>query len=202
VRMPSAVRMRRRSIYGLDEVRRVPGLGNAPLRELAEVSSLLDRAALKAGDELTREGGWERQAFVVLDGHADVLIRGCRIGSVGPGEFVGEVAMIDRGPHTRTVRATSDMKVFVMGAASFLDLLTYPRVAGALLEQMWTQLPAAELSIPLVVLPTDPQPWADLALGHDGSFAPVRVPTGVRSRARVRSAATRVRNALPVRAAV
>lgn len=195
----SAMR-RRHTICGLDEIRRVPGLGDAPRRELAEVSGLLDRAALAAGDELTRGGGWERQAFVVVDGHADVVVGGRRVGVVGPGEFVGHVAMIDRGPHSRTVRATTAMSVFVMGAEAFYDLVSHPAVAAALLEQMWAELPACELAVPLVLLPTDPQPWAELGHDDDGSFAPE--PTDVTSRARVRSAATRVRQALPVRAAV
>jgi len=72
--------------------------------------------AIPAGHRLTREGVVGREAFVVLDGEADVFVDGELIATVGPGDVVGEVA-IDAGPRSATVRARTAMRVLVVGGA-------------------------------------------------------------------------------------
>ena len=140
----------------LDQLRAIPGLRGAPVRELEQVTRLVDRAHVDAGDLLTSEGSWDREAFIITEGHADVLIGGRRVGTVGPGEFVGEVGMINHGPHTTTVQATTQMRVFVIGPEAFGCLLSYGRVSNVLLEQMSSRLRAAESpsSGQLISLPT------------------------------------------------
>ena len=152
----------------LDQLRGIPGLRGAAVRELEEVSRLLDRAQLDAGELLTTEGSWDREAFVVIEGHADVLVGGRRVGTVGPGEFVGEVGMIDHGPHTTTVRATTHMRVFVIGPESFGCLLSYGRVSNVLLERMSSRLRAAESpgSAHLISLPTPVERSDDIVEGQ------------------------------------
>jgi CRP-like cAMP-binding protein len=135
--------MRIRNIPHLELVRRVPGLSGATYRELAEVSSLLDRAHLKPGDLLTKEGGRDRQAFIVIEGQADVIVGGNRVAGVGPGDFVGEICMVDNGPRTATVQATEPMQVFVIGPEAFGPLLSHGGVSQALVLQLSRRLRGA-----------------------------------------------------------
>jgi CRP/FNR family transcriptional regulator, cyclic AMP receptor protein len=159
---------RMQSSSRLDHLRRIPGLRGARVRELREVSRLIDRAQVDAGDLLTAEGSWNREAFVVIEGHAEVLSGGRRVGTVGPGEFVGEVGMIDHGPHTTTVRATTPMRVFVIGPQAFGCLLSYGRVGHVLLERMSSRLRTAESpgSGQLIALPTSATRSDRIAEGH------------------------------------
>lgn len=161
---------RTQSSCRLDQLRMIPGLRGASVRELEEVSTLLDRAHVDAGDLLTTEGSWDREAFVVIEGQADVLSRGRRVSTVGPGEFVGELGMIDHRPHTTTVRATTAMRVFVIGPEAFGCLLSYGRVSQVMLERMSSRLRAAETSgegqlIPLPT-PTSAERADDIAEGQ------------------------------------
>jgi CRP-like cAMP-binding protein len=136
--------MRIRSIPHLDLVRRIPGLSGSTYRELAEVSSLIDRAYLLPGDLLTKEGSRDRQAFIVIQGQADVIIGGNRVAEVGPGDFVGEIGMLDHGPRTATVQANSPMQVFVIGPEAFGPLLSHGGVSQALVEQLSQRLRGAD----------------------------------------------------------
>jgi CRP/FNR family cyclic AMP-dependent transcriptional regulator len=180
----------------LDQVRRIPGLRGAGARELSEVSSLLDRVQLNPGDVLTREGSWDRTAFIVLDGQADVVIGGRAVRAAGPGEFVGEVAMIDHGPHTATVRATTPMEVFVIGPESFGPLLSYGRVGHALIEQMTARLRAAEGPGALtLVLDLNDSLTSENAFEDAAPCAQRASTASATSTAWMRSAATPVRTA-------
>jgi CRP-like cAMP-binding protein len=202
---------RHRKRSHLDQVRRIPGLMGGHERELAEVSNLIDRVQLNPGDLLTREGSWDRTAFIVLEGQAEVVVGGRAVRAVGPSEFIGEVAMIDHGPQTATVRATTPMDVFVIGPESFGALLNYGRVSHALIEQMTARLRAAEgpgaltLILDLTDTPIsehvfeDAPPRAQLA--STTSTTSTTSTESASSTVRVRSAATPMRSALPVRTA-
>jgi CRP-like cAMP-binding protein len=60
---------------------------------------------------------------VIADGKAQVTIGGRSVGVVGPGECVGEMALLDRGPRTATVTAQTSMSVYVLSIREFQDLL-------------------------------------------------------------------------------
>jgi CRP/FNR family cyclic AMP-dependent transcriptional regulator len=72
---------------------------------------------------LCREGHIGRQAFVILDGEAAVDISGTRVGTLGPGNVVGEMALIDHGPRSATVTALSPMTVLTLSVHEFRSLI-------------------------------------------------------------------------------
>ena len=89
------------------------------------LSSLAKKALIisaSAGQVLAKEGRTERELYIVLDGHVDVLgSDGRRLRLLGPGEVFGEVALF-REDHRRTatVRAVDDCRLVVV-RRSFLD---------------------------------------------------------------------------------
>jgi CRP-like cAMP-binding protein len=115
-------------------LRRVPLFKGLNSRELARVDRLLTLRDLAAGELLTQEETVGRQAFIILSGHAAVTIGDRHIATVGPGEIIGEMALLDRRPRTATVTAIEPMRAFVVDPRSFNSLLAEPEIARKLLE--------------------------------------------------------------------
>jgi CRP/FNR family cyclic AMP-dependent transcriptional regulator len=96
------------------------GVTDAELAEIAKVTTELD---LAAGTVMVTEGTSAREAFVILDGTAEVTVDGQSVATVGPGECVGEVALLDAGTRSATVTATTPMRVLVLDPREFHGLL-------------------------------------------------------------------------------
>ena len=79
-------------------LRKVPGLRGQSDRALAALAPLVDEVDIAAGERLTREGIGAKEAFIVVEGDADVFVDGEAIATIGAGDFVGEIAMLDLGP--------------------------------------------------------------------------------------------------------
>lgn len=85
-------------------------------RQLADVAHLAVERDLDPGTELCHEGEFGQDAFVVLDGEASATVGGSVVGSVGPGEVVGELAMLGDGHRKATLVARTPMRVLVLDA--------------------------------------------------------------------------------------
>lgn len=92
-------------------------------RVLNDIAGWVSESHFGAGDVLCQEGRVGRQAFVILDGEAAVDISGTRVGTLGPGNVVGEMALIDHGPRSATVTALSPMTVLTLSVLEFRSLL-------------------------------------------------------------------------------
>lgn len=92
-------------------------------KELRSVAGLCTPLSVPEGFVLTTEGTAGRECFVIADGTAVVTIGGRKVGEVGPGECVGEMALLDGGPRSATVTAQSPMNVYVLSVSEFRSLL-------------------------------------------------------------------------------
>ena|SRR5690349_7367139 len=91
--------------------------------ELKDVAAIADELWLQPGRALTREGA-QGQEFVVLEsGSADVYKHGEKVAAIGPGDFVGEIALLTGRPRSATVVVTSPALVLVIERHRFLDLV-------------------------------------------------------------------------------
>ena len=90
---------------------------------LNDIAGLICASHFAAGEVLCRQGQIGRQAFVILEGEAAVEISGTRVGTLGPGKIVGEMALIDRGRRSATVTALSPMTVLPLSVLEFGTLL-------------------------------------------------------------------------------
>jgi CRP-like cAMP-binding protein len=83
-----------------------------------------------AGTTLVREGDQAAEFFVVLDGEAAVSVRSAPVGAVMPGQFFGEIGLLDRASRRATVTARTPMALLVFSRIEFLALLeTAPSVS-------------------------------------------------------------------------
>jgi CRP/FNR family cyclic AMP-dependent transcriptional regulator len=106
----------------VDRLRSVPLFRGCNDKELAFIASRADEVEIPAGKVLTEKGQSGGDFFVILEGKAEVEAdRGKR--TLGPGDFFGEIALIDNGPRTATVKATTPMKCLVLGHSQFRDVL-------------------------------------------------------------------------------
>jgi CRP/FNR family transcriptional regulator, cyclic AMP receptor protein len=110
-------------------LRRIPGLTGYRDRYLAQVATMMDELDYQPGEMLTREGMPGGQAFLIVEGEAEVTLRGEQLATVGAGEFVGEMALLDHSPRSATVTAVTPMRVLVMDPGSFWNLLGQAPVA-------------------------------------------------------------------------
>jgi len=121
----------------------IPTLEKMPLfrdvsgRELRDVAARFDDATYLAGHGVLTEGMTGPEFFIILDGTASVLIDDQVVATLGPGDFFGEVAALDGGPRTASVRAETQLRTVTLpvnGLRKFL--LDHPVVAINLLPEI------------------------------------------------------------------
>ncbi|HUR50585.1 MAG TPA: cytochrome P450 [Mycobacteriales bacterium] len=114
------------------------------LRHVAEAVS--GSRLVAQGEVVCAEGDKADRWWVVEDGLADVTTEGLYVGAIGPGETVGELALLDGEPRAATVTAVTDMRLVEIDGASFHEaLLASPQLAVALLRELAVRLRARNL---------------------------------------------------------
>jgi len=110
------------------------GLSRKQLARLAQLSDDLD---MPAGAVLCKEGSRGQEFFVIVDGEAEVTKRGRRIATLGPGDFFGEFALLERVNRTATVTAVTPLRFFVISDRAFDAVLdTDPTIERKLLRTL------------------------------------------------------------------
>ncbi len=99
----------------------VPLFAHSTSRELEFIASRTDEVDVPAGRELVHQGVPGDSFFVLLEGEADVEIDGRHRSTLHPGDFFGEISMLDRGPATATIVTKTPARLMVMSHAQFRD---------------------------------------------------------------------------------
>jgi CRP-like cAMP-binding protein len=115
-------------------LRKIPAFAGCSERELAETARHVDEWSVGVGATLTKEGAIGHEAFIIVEGRADVVIHGETVAELGPGDFVGEMAMLDHRPRSATVVAKTPMALLLIGPEAFDDF-TSQRVVARLLNR-------------------------------------------------------------------
>ena len=122
-------------------------MGGVPLFQsldrphLRRLVDLATRMSAADGDILVRQGAMGDEFFVVVRGNVVVEREGRRVARLGPGEFLGEIALIDGRPRTATVLADGEAKLLVLDHRQFDTLLDeFPgigrRIARSLVDRI------------------------------------------------------------------
>jgi CRP-like cAMP-binding protein len=126
-------------------------LGNVPLfsacskKELQTIARASDDVEVPAGKVLVHEGKPGHEFFLILDGNASVKRGKREIAKLGPGQYFGELALLDRGPRSASVIAKDDMEVLVLGQREFAGVIDeVPTLAHKLLTTMAQRLRDAD----------------------------------------------------------
>jgi CRP/FNR family cyclic AMP-dependent transcriptional regulator len=123
----------------------VPLFSGCSKRELAIIARAAKEVTHKAGTVIAREGELGIGLFLILEGTCRVTIGGREKALLGPGDFFGEIALIDGGPRTATVTAVTDVRLLGITEWVFRGLIkdhpsiaihTLAAVAGRLRSQL------------------------------------------------------------------
>jgi CRP-like cAMP-binding protein len=128
----------------VDRLARVPLFSDCSKRDLQTVARVVRSIPHKKGTVIAREGDPGVGLFIIMDGTAEVSIGGKKRATLGPGDFFGEIALLDGGPRTATVTATSDVQLLGLTEWVFRGLMVeHPAIALKTLQQMAGRLRAA-----------------------------------------------------------
>ena len=105
-------------------LRGVPMFALLPLTTIERLASGMVPVTVAVGDTVMREGDRGDRYFIVGAGALDVTQAGQHLRTMGPGDGVGEIALLRAVPRTATVTATTDGLLYSLDCRSFLDAVT------------------------------------------------------------------------------
>lgn len=107
----------------VERLRQVPLFSGCTDKQLSFIASRVDELDFSAGRTLCQEGKSGGEFFVILSGRAEARRKDAFLRSLGPGEFFGEIALLDNGPRTATVVTTEPTRCLILGPSQFQDVL-------------------------------------------------------------------------------
>jgi CRP/FNR family cyclic AMP-dependent transcriptional regulator len=119
----------RRSGMAEDIARREKALASVPLfadipkRHLRSIAKLTALPSFEPASTIVKEGSTGSLFFAILEGSAKVLQGGKAIGRLQPGDYFGEISLLDPGPRTATVVAEERTTCLNLAGADFRDIL-------------------------------------------------------------------------------
>lgn len=82
--------------------------------EVHEVSPFADEISVPEGKVLVREGDYSYEFIAIEEGTAEVTRDGGHVADLGPGDFFGEIGLLERGLRTATVTAKTPMRLITL----------------------------------------------------------------------------------------
>ena len=118
----------------------IPLFASLSPHELTELAQWFETKTAGEGVRLAGEGAAGYSFFVIADGNAVVTSNGSELGTLGPGDFFGEIAIIGGGRRSATVTTTTPARLLVMFGTEFRQLQkTHPGIAAQLETAMATR---------------------------------------------------------------
>jgi MFS family permease len=130
---PIARQMRRAPLSEarLALLRSNPLFAPLPLTALDRLAESLVPASFAPGDALMREGETGEEYLLIEEGEVDVRVDGASVASCGPGDGIGEIALLRGVPRTATVVAQTPVEAYAIDAPTFLSAVSGPAAAAA-----------------------------------------------------------------------
>ncbi len=141
----SATNLRRRSADALSQVPLFSGLTRRHLNQLADAT---DEVRFRPGATVIREGDLGETLFVILEGQAEVTRGGRTLRRLGPGDFFGEISLVDRGPRSASVAAETPLVTVRLFRRAFVKLArSEPSLVAKVLATLAGRVRSAERSL-------------------------------------------------------
>jgi CRP-like cAMP-binding protein len=114
-------------------------------RELAPIVRAMDEVSVPAGKEIVGQGQAGHDFYLIVSGGATVSRDGVTVAELGPGQYFGELSLLDGAPRNATVTIREPSELLVLGQREFAAVLdSSPGVARKLLTQMAARLREAD----------------------------------------------------------
>jgi CRP/FNR family transcriptional regulator, cyclic AMP receptor protein len=132
----------------VDVLKRVPLFADLNRRELSQVARLFKERRFSEGQTVAREGSGGATFFLIDSGEAAVSVRGDPRPTLGPGDYFGEIALIDEGARSATVTASSELVCWGLTFWDFRPLVQGNAAIGWKLLQSLAKMLRAEQGRP------------------------------------------------------
>lgn len=117
--------------------------GGLTKKELRQVSTLARETRFSSNETIVAQGTAGGRFFLILEGVADVTFDGRKLATLGPGDHIGEMSLIDGQPRSATVTATQPVRALSVASFNFRALLReHPPIAEKLLVALCRRLRA------------------------------------------------------------
>jgi CRP/FNR family cyclic AMP-dependent transcriptional regulator len=129
----------------IETLRRVPLFAGMSDKELKRLADNMSERTFPEGKAVTTQGQSGVGFFVIEAGVASVSRDDEKIRDLGPGDYFGEIALIDNGPRSATIVASEELRCRGMTAMAFRPLVqTHPEIAWPLIEALVERLRETE----------------------------------------------------------
>jgi CRP-like cAMP-binding protein len=129
----------------VEVLRRVPLFAGLDERELERLARQMKERTFPEGSVVTHEGDTGAGFFVIGEGNAIVTVGGETRATLGPGDYFGEVALIDEGVRSASITAATDLRCYGMTPWEFRPFVEeHPKVAWTLLETLAKRFRSAQ----------------------------------------------------------
>ena len=114
-------------------------------KDLRTIRRALEEVAVPPGRVLCEQDTIGREFFLIVKGEAAVRRNNRKVATLGPGQYFGELALLDRRPRSATVTSETDMQLLVLGQRQFNGVLdAVPALSRKMLAAMSTRLREAD----------------------------------------------------------
>jgi CRP-like cAMP-binding protein len=125
----------------LERLRVIPMFSRCSAKDLRTIARQMDVVTMVPGTNVVCAGEHGDEFYVILAGEATVHRNGRLAGRLGPGDYFGELALLDPAPRAATVRASTTLQVATLGHRDFAAALRdLPALGAGLLGSMASQL--------------------------------------------------------------
>ena len=97
-----------------ERLKAVPLFAHFSDDELRQIAPFAEEASADPGNVLVREGDYSYQFVAIEEGNAKVTRGGETVAELGPGDFFGEIGLLEKSLRTATVEATSPMRIITL----------------------------------------------------------------------------------------
>ena len=132
----------------VEQLKTVPLFSGCSTRELASLGRFLREVDFPAGRQIVQQGRTGTGLHVIIEGETKVVVGDRTRRRLGPGEFFGEISLLDRGPRTATVVAEGPVRTLALSAWNFRAALKeHPTMAVKMLEELASRVRSAGSSL-------------------------------------------------------
>jgi CRP-like cAMP-binding protein len=126
-------------------LRRIPLFNGFSGRQIERLGMLADEVFVPEGQVLMRQGDSGSDMMVIVSGQVGVDRDEVRVNTLGPGDFFGEIALVDDAPRTATVTTTGPTRLLVVGHREFHSMMEeFPEIAAQVMHAMANRIRTLE----------------------------------------------------------
>jgi CRP/FNR family transcriptional regulator, cyclic AMP receptor protein len=96
------------------QLKSLPLFADVPDQELAQIAGFAQEVTVNAGRELVREGDFSYEFMAIEEGEAEVTRDGQHVADLGPGDFFGEMGLLEKTLRNATVTAQTPMRLVTL----------------------------------------------------------------------------------------